>query len=137
MDIEKAEFRRKSFPFMKPTAPTPDYAAFLTEVKGRIHSARLQAGRAVNRDLVLLYWDIGRGIVEKQKMAGWGDSVVERLAADLRAEFPDMRGFSSANVWRMRQFYEVHLACEFLAQLAREVMRSCSPKKLVSIKPMI
>ena len=81
---------------MKPALITPDYAAFLTEVKGRIHSARLNAGRAVNRELVLLYWDIGRGIVEKQQTAGWGDAVVERLAGDLRAEFPDMRGFSQA-----------------------------------------
>ena len=48
---------------MKPASLTPDYATFLTEVKGRIHSARLNAGRAVNRELVLLYWDIGRGIV--------------------------------------------------------------------------
>jgi predicted nuclease of restriction endonuclease-like (RecB) superfamily len=69
----------------------------------------------------LLYWDIGRGIVEKQAVEGWGESVVERLAADLRAEFPDMRGFSPANMWRMRQFYETHSDSEFLAQVAREL----------------
>jgi len=51
---------------MKPTPTTPDYRAFLTEVKDRIQSARIVAGRAVNRELVMLYWDIGRGIVEKQ-----------------------------------------------------------------------
>ena len=108
---------------MKRTLIAPDYTSFLTEVKGRIQSARLQAGRAVNRELVMLYWDIGRGIVEKQQVAGWGDAVVERLAADLRAEFPDMRGFSAANIWRMRQFYELHSCPEFLAQLARELTR--------------
>jgi predicted nuclease of restriction endonuclease-like (RecB) superfamily len=108
---------------MKPTPIAPDYASFLTEVKGRIQTARLQAGRAVNRELVMLYWDIGRGIVEKQKTAGWGEAVVERLAADLRAEFPDMRGFSSANIWRMRQLYELHSCPEFLAQVAREMTR--------------
>ena len=67
-------------------------------MKGRIQTARLQARRAVNRELVMLYWDIGRGIVEKQQTAGWGEAVVERLAADLRAEFPDMRGFSGRSV---------------------------------------
>jgi predicted nuclease of restriction endonuclease-like (RecB) superfamily len=108
---------------MKPTPIAPDYTSFLTEVKGRIQTARLQAGRAVNRELVMLYWDIGCGIVEKQQTAGWGDSVVERLAADLRAEFPDMRGFSSANIWRMRQLYELHSCPEFLAQVAREMTR--------------
>ncbi len=106
---------------MKPSTITPDYRAFLREVKDRIQSARLQAGRAVNRELVMLYWDIGRGIVEKQKTAGWGEAVVERLAADLRAEFPDLRGFSAANIWRMRQFYELYSSAEFLAQVAREL----------------
>lgn len=78
---------------MKPSSPTPDYPAFLAEVKGRIQSARIAAGRAVNRELVLLYWDIGRGIVEKQK------------AADLRAEFPDMRGFSARTLRDTKRFY--------------------------------
>lgn len=79
---------------MKPSILAPDYAAFFTEVKNRIQSARLQAGRAVNRELVLLYWDIGHGIVDKQRTLGWGDAVVERFATDLRAEFPNMTGFS-------------------------------------------
>ncbi len=97
---------------------TSDYAAFLTELKERIRIGRLQAGRAVNRELVLLYWDIGRGIVEKQQTAGWGEAVVERLAADLRAEFSEMQGFSSFNVWRMRQIYLEYTSAEFLAQAA-------------------
>lgn len=96
------------------------YAEFLTSLKERILAARTTAVRAVNRELVLLYWDIGRGIVEKQDRAGWGDAVVSRLASDLRSAFPDMRGFSAANLWRMRQFYSVHSAAEFLAQAARE-----------------
>jgi predicted nuclease of restriction endonuclease-like (RecB) superfamily len=106
---------------MNPTSSQNDYSHFLSEVKGRIQSARLQAGRAVNRELVLLYWDIGRGIVERQKTQGWGDSVVERFAADLRAAFPGMRGFSQANVWRMKQFFETYSESVFLAQLAREL----------------
>lgn len=90
---------------MKPSPTIPDYAHFLTEVKGRIQTARIQAGRAVNRELVMLYWDIGRGIVEKQRTAGWGEAVVERLASDLRAEFPDMRGFSARTLRDTKRFY--------------------------------
>ena len=108
---------------MKPTPIAPDYTNFLTEVKGRIQTARLQAGRAVNRELVMLYWDIGRGIVEKQKTVVWGDAVVERFAADLRAEFPDMTSFSADNVWRMRQFYTEHSTPEFLEQAVQELQR--------------
>ncbi len=71
--------------------------------------------------MVLLYWDIGRGIVEKQRTAGWGDAVVERLSADLRSEFPDMRGFSVVNLWRMKQLYLTHTSPEFLSQAVREL----------------
>ena len=104
--------------------PCPDYPAFLAALKDRVLHARTSAVRSINRELVLLYWDIGRGIVEKQQTAGWGDSVVERLASDLRAEFPDMRGFSAANLWRMKQFYLSHTSLEFLAQVARELKKT-------------
>ena len=93
-----------------------DYAAFLTELKGRIASARLHAARAVNRDLIKLYWDIGRSIVEKQETLGWGESVVEMLAKDLQKAFPGMRGFSANNLWLMRQFYKAYSSPGFLAE---------------------
>lgn len=97
----------------------PDYPAFLAALKERILHARTTAARAVNQELVLLYWDIGRGIVEKQQTAGWGDSVVERLAADLRVAFPDMRGFSVVNLWRMKQLFLEHTSPEFLSQAVK------------------
>ncbi len=109
----------------------PDYAAFLASLKERILQARTSAARAVNRDLILLYWDIGRGIVEKQQTAGWGEAVVESLAADLRAEFPDMRGFSVANLWRMKQFYLAHTSPDFLSQAVRALKYAdAGPEKL-------
>jgi predicted nuclease of restriction endonuclease-like (RecB) superfamily len=111
---------KKSAGSPKP-AIAPDYSTFLGEVKGRIQQTRLAAARAVNHELVSLYWDIGRGIVEKQETAGWGESVVERLARDLQDEFPDMRGFSVVNLWRMKQFYLAHTSAEFLEQAAREL----------------
>lgn len=83
----------------------PDYPAFLAVLKDRVLQARTSAARAVNREMILLYWDIGHSIVEKQQKAGWGESVVERLAADLRAAFPNMRGFSARNVRDMKRFY--------------------------------
>ena len=106
---------------MTKTLAHPDYPAFLAALKERILFARTSAARAVNRELILLYWDIGRGIVEKQQIAGWGNAVVERLAADLRAEFPDMRGFSLANLWRMKQLYLEHTSPEFLSQVVGEL----------------
>lgn len=70
----------------------------------------------MNRDLILLYWDIGRAIVVKQETLGWGESVVEMLARDLQKAFPAMRGFSANNLWLMRQFYTEYSRSEFLEQ---------------------
>ncbi len=117
---------------MKPAIVAPDYSAFLTNVKSRIQTARLAAGRAVNRELVLLYWDIGRGIVEKQNLLDWGDSVVEALAKDLGEAFPGMRGFSASSLWRMRQLYAALTAPEFLAQLARELAAKANQPEILA-----
>jgi predicted nuclease of restriction endonuclease-like (RecB) superfamily len=91
-----------------------DYAVLLAEIKERIRSAQYAALKAVNKELIALYWDIGRMIVERQKGESWGDAVVEKLAEDLRAEFPGMAGFSRRNVFNMRQFY---LACQSLPKV--------------------
>jgi predicted nuclease of restriction endonuclease-like (RecB) superfamily len=93
----------------------PEYGEFLAKLTHRVQSARMAAGRAVNRELVALYWDIGRDIVEKQRTQGWGNAVVERLGTDLRREFPGVTGFSADNLWRMRQFYLEGTGTEFLA----------------------
>jgi len=82
-----------------------DYRRFVAELKARIETARLSAARAINRDLILLYWDIGRGIVDKQQALGWGESVVEMVSSDLRREFPDMGGFSPRNLRDMKRFF--------------------------------
>jgi len=100
---------------------SPEYRLFIKDLKARVISARICAARAMNRDLILLYWDIGHGIVEKQKTLGWGDAVVEMVAADLRRAFPEMRGFSLANVWRMRQLHMVYSSEAILAQAVREL----------------
>ncbi len=94
-----------------------EYQEFLSELTTRVQTARVQAGRAVNRELVLLYWDIGHGILEKQERSGWGDAVVKRLAADLRAEFPGMTGLSARSLWEMKRFYLAWTEPELLQQL--------------------
>jgi len=102
--------------------PIPQgYGRLLGEIKERIRSAQYEALRKVNRELISLYWDIGRLLVERQRDAGWGKSVVETLAGDLQSEFPGIGGFSAANLWRMRLFYDTYVGNEKLAPLVREI----------------
>lgn len=84
----------------------PGYADWLAELKVRIQAAQQRAALAVNTELLGLYWRIGRDILDRQAEQGWGGKVVERLARDLRDAFPDMRGFSRANLMYMRAFAE-------------------------------
>lgn len=84
---------------------SPEYRQFIEDLKARVVAARISAARAVCSDMILLYWDIGWGIVERQKTLGWGESVVETVAADLRRAFPATTGFSSRNVRDMKRFY--------------------------------
>ncbi|MFN7721229.1 MAG: YhcG family protein [Pirellulaceae bacterium] len=102
--------------------PLPsDYNQLLAEVKDRIRSAQYAALKAVNTELVGLYWDLGRLIVEKQEQSGWGKSVVERLSQDLRKEFPGVAGFSVQNLWYMRQFHLEYREHEKLQPLVGEI----------------
>ena len=82
-----------------------DYAALLAEVKERVRSAQYAALKAVNRELVTLYWDIGRLIASRQADAAHGAAIAEQLAADLRQEYPGISGYSRRNVFYMREFY--------------------------------
>ncbi|NCC05531.1 MAG: DUF1016 family protein, partial [Proteobacteria bacterium] len=85
-----------------------DYVHLLAEVKTRIRNAQYEALKAVNRELVGLYWDIGRMIVERQTDARHGSAIAERLAEDLRSEFPGISGFSRRNIFYMREFYVLY-----------------------------
>ena len=84
---------------------SPDYRRFIEDLRARVISARISAARAVNRDLILLYWDIGRAVVEKQRVLGWGESVIDRVSADLQEAFPATTGFSPRNLRDMKRFY--------------------------------
>jgi predicted nuclease of restriction endonuclease-like (RecB) superfamily len=123
------------------------YAPLLADLKARVRAAQVKASLSVNRELILLYWHIGREILRAQKAEGWGAKVVERLAKDLAAEFPEMGGFSAANMNRMLAFYEAWGPLEIVSQpvgllagpilsqpvtkLGKEVARPC-PKPVLS-----
>ena len=94
---------------------------FVLNIKDRIKSAQLTAARAVNRELIRLYWDIGESIVKKQIEQDWGSAVVEELAKELQLEFPGMQGFSSRNVWKMRNLYLSYKENAKLPQLVAEI----------------
>jgi len=98
-----------------------NYGELLVQVKQRIRSAQYEALKAVNKELIALYWDIGKMIVSRQQGETWGKSVVANLSKDLQAEFPGISGFSSANLWRMKLFYETYASQEKLAPLVREI----------------
>lgn len=94
-----------SFPVPPPRAELPHgYADVLVQIKDRIQQARLRTAMAANSAMVLLYWDIGRLVLDRQEREGWGAKVIDRLAADLRDAYPDMRGLSPRNLKYMRAF---------------------------------
>ena len=114
---------------MKPNPPknpseiavaTVGYGELFAGIKQRIATSQVRAHLAVSRQLNLLYWQIGQDIVVRQKLEGWGKSVIETLSADLQAAFPGIEGFSANNVWRMRAFYLAYALQPKLAQAAQE-----------------
>ena len=98
-----------------------EYKKFLKEVKNRIYESQYRALKAVNIELITLYWGIGESIIEKQMQHGWGKSVVEKLSIDLQKEFPGVKGFSIQNLWRMRKFYSEYQMNTKLSPLVREI----------------
>ena len=98
-----------------------DYKNFFAKLKNEIISARQKAYQTINRQLVELYLLIGRNIYEKVEVSKWGEGVVETLAKDLQRVFPDMKGFSVQNLWRMKQMYESYKGNEKLSPLVREL----------------
>ena len=129
-----------------PGALPAGYTTLLADLKARVRAAQLRAAVSVNRELILLYWDIGKIIVEAQKTKGYGKQVVERLAEDLQKEFPGTAGFSPQNVWYMRSFYLAwtkepqklqqpvgESTSKFLPQLVGELAGSNLPQPVAEI----
>lgn len=84
------------------------YASLLGEVRARVRNAQARAAWAANRELLLLYWDVGRIVATEKDARSWGAAVIPRLAEDLKSELPELSGFSARNIWRMVRFYEAY-----------------------------
>ncbi|MCC5668323.1 PDDEXK nuclease domain-containing protein [Nostoc sp. CHAB 5784] len=98
-----------------------NYDAFLSILKQRIRTAQVRAALAVNQELVLLYWQIGREILQRQQDEGWGTKVIERIAKDLKREFPEIKGFSRTNLLYMRAFASAYPDEQFVQQAAGQI----------------
>ena len=104
------------------SSPLPAvYDSFLQELKDRIRSAQVRAALSVNRELVVLYWSIGRDILNRQADEGWGTKIIDRLSDDLTKAFPDMRGFRARNLKYMRAFAEAYPDKEFVQQVVAQL----------------
>ncbi|MEE3719700.1 DUF1016 N-terminal domain-containing protein [Tumidithrix elongata RA019] len=101
--------------------PTDDYENFLRDLKQRIRAAQVRAALAVNRELVLLYWQIGKDILTRQQQQGWGTKVIDSLSKDLQKEFPAIKGFSSRNLKYMRSFAEAYVDEPIVQQIAAQI----------------
>ena len=106
----------------KSITPTPEgYDALLRDIQKRIRTAQIKASLAVNRELILLYWTIGRDILQRQEKAGWGAKVIDRLSTDLRKAFPDITGFSSRSLKYMRSLAQAWPDESIVQQLAAQI----------------
>ncbi len=104
-----------------PLALPEDYANWLMDIKERIRSSQQRAVLSVNRELILLYWQIGHDILIRQQTQGWGSKVIDRLAKDLTGEFPNMKGFSRRNLLYMRRFAEEWSDLKFVQQAVAQI----------------
>ena len=120
----------------KPTfASDESYGALLDGLKAQIRTAQVKAVLAVNRELVLLYWQIGREILTRQQAQGWGGKVIDRLSKDLKQEFPEVQGFGARNLKYMRAFADAYPELEVVQQLAAQIPWGHNCLLLDKIKP--
>ncbi|MDP3787912.1 MAG: PDDEXK nuclease domain-containing protein [Candidatus Chromulinivorax sp.] len=110
-----------------------NYAQVLVDIKGRVQRAQVKAALAANKELLLLYWDIGKMLAEKIEAAGWGTKIVDRLSQDLQRDFPGIKGFSRENIYRMIGFYQAYAIVAQPVLLLDSVIVSQSATQLESL----
>lgn len=110
------------------------YAALVASLKQRIRAARLRASVSVNQELIHLYWGIGRDILARQQEDGWGTRVIQRLAVDLRRDFPEMTGLSARNLGYMKSLAEAYPDAEFLQQAVAKLPWGHNVRLLEAVK---
>ncbi|MCL2327797.1 MAG: PDDEXK nuclease domain-containing protein [Bacteroidetes bacterium] len=131
---------------MTNTIKHSEYRDWLRDLKQQIKTGQIKAALSVNSQMIMLYWDLGRQIVDKQEKAQWGSGFIEQLSKDLRAEFPEMEGFSAKNLRTMRIFYKFYLPIreqtvpklenQFITQLAQQIENS-NPTKSEQLVPIL
>lgn len=105
----------------QPSSLPDTYQAFVRGLKERIRAAQVRAALAVNAELILLYWQIGRESLQRQEQEGWGAKVIEQLARDLKREFPDVQGFSRTNLLYMRAFAKAYPEEQIVQRIAGQI----------------
>jgi len=113
--VDDSEIEAKTIPLNQ------DFTTFVKEIKEKILSSQYEALKSVNRELIELYWHIGKDIVEKQEAFGWGKSIVKNLSQELQTEFVGMRGFSERNLWNMRNYYIEYKENQKLQSLTAQI----------------
>ena len=98
-----------------------DYISLINGIKQQVKSAQLKAHRAVNTELITMYWSIGKELLARQKTEQWGSKYLEQVSTDLRMEFSGMQGFSTTNLKRMRQYTQLYPKLEIGAQVVRQL----------------
>jgi predicted nuclease of restriction endonuclease-like (RecB) superfamily len=116
--------------------PSDDYDAFLSDLKARIRAAQVKAALAVNQELVMLYWHIGKEILHRQQEQGWGSKVIARAAKDLKREFPDVTGLSERNLKYMKAFADAYQDKEFVQQLVAQIPWGHNVRLLDKVKDL-
>lgn len=111
------------------------YINWLKQLKERVRSAQIKAALKVNAELLALYWDIGKEILDKETNAGWGDKLVEQLAKDLSAEFPEVKGFSRRNLFYAKKFVDFWSASELVQQAVALIKTDRTVQQAVAQKP--
>jgi predicted nuclease of restriction endonuclease-like (RecB) superfamily len=109
------------------------YGAFIKEIKDLIYRRQYEALKKVNTELIQLYWEIGEEIDRQQREQGWGKSVIEILSKELQKEFPGVQGFSTRNLWRMKNFYIEYSQNTILPPMVAEIQRPILPPLVAEI----
>ncbi len=115
------EIERKTEKLEQKDIPSAEYIGFLKDIKNKIRHSQYEAMKTLNSSLIRLYWEIGEEIFRQQQEKGWGKSIVEILAQELKREFPDVKGFSARNLWNMRSFYVAYRDSQNLQPMVAEI----------------
>jgi hypothetical protein len=112
-----------------------DYKLWLTDLKSRIRQSQIKAAVKVNTELLRLYWDMGQDIVARQMETTWGSGFFEQLSKDLLLEFPDLKGFSTSNLYYIKQFYQFYSQSVSIFQQVAGKLETTIRPQIVDVFP--